>query len=102
MTRADAAAASGSRDAPFDRRALSCAAPAPIFGTGAAKRSFKFDRLVFSSFVELGPPDLVRSLVLAAAETERYAKTKIEIAGVLQNIDQPLGVRLSITTHKRV
>src|SRR6266853_6663190 len=98
MTRADAAAASGSRLAPFDRRALSCAAPAPIFGTGAAKRSFKFDRLVFSSFVELRPPDLVRSLVLAAAETERYAKTKIEIAGVLQNIDQPLGVGRRIAT----
>ena len=37
--------------ADFDRRPLSCTAPAPLFGTGAAKRSFKFDRLVFSSFV---------------------------------------------------
>src|ERR1700692_3971091 len=52
--------------------------PKPILGTGAAKRSFEFDRLVFSGFVERRSPDLVRSLVLAAAETERHAKTKIE------------------------
>src|SRR5258708_27757231 len=80
---------SGSRLAPFDRRALSCAAPAPIVGTGAAKRSFKFDRLVFSGFVELRSPDLVRSLVLAAADTERYATTKIANSRLLHNLDQP-------------
>src|SRR6266853_6795323 len=102
MTRADAAASSGSRLAPFDRRALFCTAPAPIFGTGAAKRSFKFDRLVFSGFVERRSPDLVRSLVLAAAETERYAKTKIEIVGVLQNVDEPLGVDLRAAALQRV
>src|ERR1700692_3971087 len=53
------------------------AARAPIFGTGAAKRSFEFDRLVFSGFVQRRSPDLVRSLVLAAAGTARDAKANI-------------------------
>src|SRR5216684_64362 len=89
-------------DEPRSCACLFCTAPAPIFGTGAATRSFKFDRLVFSGFVERRSPDLVRSLVLAAAETERYAKTKIEIAGVLQNIDEPLGVDLRAAAPQRV
>src|ERR1700676_3791684 len=67
-----------------------------------SKRSFKFDRLVFSGFVERRSPDLVRSLVLAATETERYAKTKIEIVGVLQNVDEPLGVDLRAAALQRV
>src|SRR5262249_52389905 len=59
-----------------------------------AKRSFEIEWLIFPRFVERRSPDLVRSLVLAAAEADRDAKTKIEIAGVLQNIDEPLGVDL--------
>ena len=60
----------------------------------APRRSFEFDRLVFSAFVERRSPDLVRGLVLATAEAHRRAETEIEAAGVLEDVDQPLAVDL--------
>src|SRR5229473_5890737 len=56
--------------------------------------SFKLDGLVLPVFVDRRSPDLVRSLVFGAAETEIGAKTQIEIARVLQGVDQLLGIEL--------
>src|SRR6266849_7906909 len=56
--------------------------------------SFKFDGLVLPVFVDRRSPDLVRSLVFGAAETEIGAKTQVESARVLQGVDQLLGIEL--------
>src|SRR5216683_3722514 len=55
---------------------------------------FEFDRLVFSVFVDRRSPDLVRSLVFGAAKTELGSKTQVEIARVLQDVDELLGIEL--------
>ncbi len=55
---------------------------------------FEFDRLVFSVFVDSRSPDLVRSLVFGATKTELGSKTQVEIARVLQDVDELLGIEL--------
>src|ERR1700759_930781 len=56
--------------------------------------SFKFDRLVDTRFVEGGPPDLVRCLMLTAAETERGSDAEIEIVHGFEIFDELLRVDL--------
>src|SRR5450755_4774531 len=60
--------------------------------------SFKFDGLILPVFVDRRSPDLVRSLVFGAAKTEIGAKTQVEIARVLQGVDQLLGIELGART----
>src|SRR6267378_858512 len=60
--------------------------------------SFKFDRLVLAAFIERRSPDLVRSLVVSAAETELGSKTPIELAGILQDVVELLGIELRSAT----
>src|SRR3984893_7079209 len=60
----------------------------------AISQLFEFDRLVFSVFVDRRSPDFVRRLVFRAAKTEIGAKTQVEIARVLQDVDQLLGIEL--------
>src|ERR1700704_6699483 len=62
--------------------------------------SFKFDRLVLAAFIERRSPDLVRSLVFSAAETELGSKTQIELAGILQDVDELLGIELRSATFE--
>src|SRR6266849_8157508 len=60
--------------------------------------SFKFDGLVLAAFIERRSPDLVRSLVFSAAETELGSKTQIELPGILQDADELLGIELRSAT----
>jgi hypothetical protein len=60
----------------------------------AISQLFEFDRLVFSVFVDRRSPDLVRSLVFGAAKTELGSKAQVEIARVLQDVDERLGIEL--------
>src|SRR6266851_8030656 len=62
--------------------------------------SFKFDSLVLAAFIERRSPNLVRSLVFGAAETELGSKTQIELAGILQDVDELLGIELRSATLK--
>jgi hypothetical protein len=66
----------------------------------AISQLFELDRLVFSVFVDRRSPDLVRSLVFRAAKTELGSKTQVEIARVLQDVDELLGIELRSGTPK--
>src|SRR5882762_9996623 len=67
------------------RSSLRCAL-API--------SFELDCLVLSGFIKRRSPDLVRSLVFGAAKTELGSKAQVEIAHILQDVDEPFGIEL--------
>jgi len=54
---------------------------------------FELDCLVLSAFIKRRAPYLVRSLVFAAAEVERGSKAQVEIARVLQDVDELLRYR---------
>src|SRR5712671_4693947 len=55
---------------------------------------FKFNGLVLSVFINRRSPDLVRSLVFGAAKIKWDSKAQIEIAHVLQDVDELLGIEL--------
>ena len=63
---------------------------------------FKFDCLVHPVFIKCHPPHFVRSLVFSAAETDRGAKAQVEVACVLQDVDELLGIELWSRTLKRL
>src|SRR5450631_2114045 len=64
--------------------------------------SLQFDGLEFPAFIQRRSPDLVRRLVFGAAKTERDSKTQIEIAHVLQDVDELLGIELRSRTLERL
>src|SRR5436853_5276439 len=55
---------------------------------------FKLESLVAPAIVDRGSPYLVRRLVFGAAETEGRAKPEIEVARILENVDQLFGIEL--------
>jgi len=59
---------------------------------------FEFDCLVLPGFIKRRSPDLVRGLVLSAAKTELGSKAEVEIAHVLQDVDELLGIELLSST----
>jgi hypothetical protein len=63
---------------------------------------FELDCLVLPAFVKRRAPYLVRSLVFTAAEVERGSKAQVEIAGVLQDVDELLGIELRPSPLKRL
>jgi hypothetical protein len=71
-----------------------------ICACSAISQLFELDRLVFSVFVDRRSPDLVRSLVFGAAKTELGSKTQVEIARILQDVDELLGIELRSGTPK--
>src|SRR3981189_3406108 len=61
---------------------------------------FKFYGLVLPVIIKRRSPNLVRSLVFSAAKTEIGSKTQVEIACVLQDVDELLGIELRSGTFK--
>src|SRR5476649_2820669 len=64
--------------------------------------SLQFDGLEFPAFIQRRSPDLVRSLMFGAAKTKRDSKARIEIAHVLQDVDELLGIELRPGTLERM
>ena len=56
--------------------------------------------LVLAVIIKRRSPDLVRSLVFGAAKTEIGSKTQVEIARVLQDVDELFGIELRSGTFK--
>src|SRR6266576_883939 len=69
-------------------------------GERAKPKLFKFDGLELAVIVKRRSPDLVRSLVFSAAKTEIGSKTQVEIARILQDVDELLGIELRSRTFK--
>src|SRR5712664_3284404 len=67
---------------------------APSLRGVLAPISFELDGLVLAGFIKRRSPDLVRSLVFGAAKTELGAKAEVEIAHVLQDVDEFFGIEL--------
>src|SRR5882757_8086438 len=63
---------------------------------------FELDCLVLPAFIKRRAPYLVRSLVFAAAEVERGSKAQVEIARVLQDVDELLGIELRPSPLQRL
>src|SRR5271168_2759822 len=57
-------------------------------------RLFQLESLVMPVVVDRRSPDLVRRLMFGAAEAKRSAEAEIEIARILQNVDQLFGIEL--------
>src|SRR5260370_38754509 len=53
---------------------------------------FKFDGLVLAGFIQRRAPDLVRSLVFGAANTELGSKAKVGVRHILQDVAELLGM----------
>src|SRR5258706_9699687 len=60
----------------------------------SSRHLFEFYRLVLSIFVNRRSPNLVRSLVFSAAETELGSKAQVEIARILQDVDEVFRIEL--------
>src|SRR3981081_2607600 len=58
--------------------------------------------LVLAGLIKRRSPDLVRGLVFSAAKAELSSKTQIEIAGLLPDVDELLGIELRSDTLKRL
>ena len=74
----------------------------PFWAMAQISRLFEFDCLVLPGFIKRRSPNLVRGLVLSTAKTKRGSKAQVEIAHVLQDVDQLLGIELRSSTFKRL
>src|SRR5712664_1094125 len=79
---------------PISSTARRASRRAPSLRCALAPVSFELDCLVLSGFIKRGSPDLVRSLVFGAAKTELRSKAEVEIAHILQDVDEPFGIEL--------
>src|SRR6266550_8053088 len=77
-----------------DRRAPPRREGAANAESGAPRSLFELKGLVFALVVDGRAPDLVRGLVFGAAVAEGSPETHIEIARVLQRVDQLLSLEL--------
>ena len=56
--------------------------------------SFQFDGLPLAAFIQRRSPDLVRRLMFGAAKVKWDSEAQIDIAHVLQDVDELFGVEL--------